>query len=455
MTVGHAGLVALGAMALAVSAPAFPTDAEIQALLQERLVPGTATVIGLIEGGRTRIIPAVKVGAGGPTAADGDTIFEIGSITKVFTASVLADMVEKGEVSLDDPVAKYLPPTVRMPNRGGKEITLLDLATQTSGLPRLPSNLAPKDGANPYADYTVQNLYDFLSGYALTRDIGAQYEYSNLGVGLLGHLLALRAKTDYETLVTTRILKPLGMNDTHIVLPSASRARLTPGHDRAGTPVANWDLPTLAGAGALRSTVNDMLRFAAANLEETGPLAKAFKSSHTVRRPTTLAETSIGLAWHVRRTSEGEIVWHNGGTGGYHSFLGLDQKAKTAVVMLHSSANAHDDLGFHLLDPRFPLAPVPTLPKPRKAVTLSTPILDAYVGDYELAATFSIAVTREGNGLVIQATGQSKFPIFAESETEFFLTAVDAQITFVRDGSGKVTGLVLHQNGRDTPGRRK
>jgi len=177
--------------------------------------------------------------------------------------------------------------------------------------------------------------------------------------------------------------------------------------------------------------------------------------AHTVRRPTTLAETSIGLAWHVRRTSDGEIVWHNGGTGGYHSFIGLDKKAKTAVVMLHNSVNAHDDLAFHLLDPRFPLAPAPAPPKTRKTVNVPTPILDAYVGEYELAPTFSIVVTREGNGLVIQATGQSKFPVLAESETEFFLTAVDAQITFVRDASGKVTGLVLHQNGRDTPGRRK
>src|SRR5207244_7748295 len=151
---------------------------------------GEGIVVGLLDPSGARRIIAVGV--------DQAAVFEIGSITKTFTASILADMVDHGEVRLDDPVAKYLPPSVRVPSRNGKQITLLDLATQSSGLPRMPSNFTPKDSLNPYADYTVQQMYAFLSSYALTRDVGAEYEYSNLGVGLLGHALALKAGTSYE-----------------------------------------------------------------------------------------------------------------------------------------------------------------------------------------------------------------------------------------------------------------
>src|SRR5205823_14852796 len=142
----------------------------------------------------------------------------IGSISKVFTSLLLSDMVQRGEVALTDPIAKYLPAGVKVPERGGRSITLVDLSTHTSGLPRLPSNLNPKDQSNPYADYSVEQLYQFLSSYTLPRDIGAMYEYSNLGGGLLGHVLARRAGTDYETLMVSRIAGPLNMSSTRIVL---------------------------------------------------------------------------------------------------------------------------------------------------------------------------------------------------------------------------------------------
>ena len=168
-------------------------------------------------------------------------MFEIGSITKVFTAAILADMVARGQVRLDDPVAQLLPATVKVPSRNGRRITLLDLATQSSGLPRLPTNFAPKDSANPYADYGDQQLYDFLSGYELPRDPGATYEYSNLGMGLLGHALARKAGMSYEQLVSRRVLAPLGMKETAITLSPALRPRLVPGHGDTGQVVAAQD----------------------------------------------------------------------------------------------------------------------------------------------------------------------------------------------------------------------
>src|SRR6185369_1631387 len=206
-------------------------------------------VVGLLEAdGRTRVVAYNEHKHGEPDF-NARTMFEIGSITKTFTASILADMVARGEVKLDDPVSKFLPGTVKVPARGGKQITLLDLATQSSGLPRMPTNFQPKDGANPYADYTVQQMYDFISGYQLPRDIGAQYEYSNLGFGLLGQALALRAGKSYGELVRERILQPLGMNSTTIELSADQKARLAPGHGPNGSVVSNWDIPGLAGAG--------------------------------------------------------------------------------------------------------------------------------------------------------------------------------------------------------------
>ena len=245
-----------------------------------------------------RVVAYGNLANGDPRTLDGDTIFEIGSVTKVFTSLLLADMVNRKEVALDDPAAKYLPENVRMPERSGKSITLLDLSTHSSGLPRLPGNLKPKDPRNPYADYSVDDLYQFLSGYTLPRDPGSEFEYSNLGAGLLGHLLAYRAGTDYESLIGTRITQPLSMPDTGITLSSSMKQRMATGHNAMLAPVANWDLPTLAGAGALRSSANDMLTFLEAFLGyKESPLAPAMKAMLEVRRPAGQADDRFRVAY--------------------------------------------------------------------------------------------------------------------------------------------------------------
>jgi len=255
-----------GSVPYMAAAQGSQSDTEIQAILQQRIdqyKKSVGIVVGVINDQGSRVIGYGRLNQESDRKPDGDTVFEIGSVTKVFTAILLADMVERGELRLDDPISKFLPQSVKVPTRNGKEITLLDLATHTSGLPRMPNNFAPKDLNNPYADYTVEQMYAFLSNHTLTRDIGAKYEYSNYGAGLLGHILALKAGMDYETLVKTRICDPLKMNSTRIQLAPELRARLATGHDGDLKAVANWDLPTLAGAGALRSTVNDLLKFLA------------------------------------------------------------------------------------------------------------------------------------------------------------------------------------------------
>lgn len=433
---------------------ALPTDAEIRKILIDRIdvqKQGVDLVVGIVDPTGRRVVAYARGGAKG---VDGDSLFEIGSVTKVFTALLLADAVARGEVSLDDPVSKFVPAGVKVPQRGGRKITLIDLATHTSGLPRLPSNLQPKNAANPYADYTVEQLYDFLSSYELTRDIGSHYEYSNLGGGLLGHLLARRAGTTYEELVRTRITRPLGMASTTITLTPELAQRLVPGHDHDGQRVANWDLPALAGAGALRSSANDLLTFLAANLGLVdSPLSPAMRSMLKTRRPTGAPGLDIALGWHVSTRGDREIVWHNGGTGGYRSFVGFDLKRRLGVVALSNqfTDTGVDDLGQHLLDPSAPLL---AAPRPRTAIAVDSAMLDRYVGRYQLAPEFILTITRDGNHLFAQATGQPRFEIFAESAREWFLKVVDAQITFEAGPSGPATGLILHQGGRNMPAKR-
>ena len=314
-------------------------------------------VVGMInEKGRT-VIGYGRIAKDADPKPDGDTVFEIGSITKVFTSLLLADMVERGEVKPEDPVAKLLPPSVKVPERNGRKITLLDLSMQISGLPRLPNNLRPADFANPYADYDPPKLYAFLSGYELKRDIGEKYEYSNLGAGLLGHALALKAGVSYEGLVRKRILEPLGMTSTSITLSDSEKRRLATGYNPSLNPVKNWDFDALAGCGALRSTANDMLKFLAANLELTDtPLKTAMRRMRSVHRETGVDDLEIGMAWHIFHKFGTDVVWHNGGTYGYRTFAGFNLVSKTGVVVLSNTFFDCDSIGFHALESRYPVA---------------------------------------------------------------------------------------------------
>jgi CubicO group peptidase (beta-lactamase class C family) len=293
---------------------------------------------------------------GDPHFLNGDTAFEIGSVTKVFTSLLLSDMVQRDEVALTDPVCKYLPAGVKAPQRNGRQITFLDLATHTSGLPTVPLNMKPRDATNPYAAYSVTQLYEFLSSYVLRRDIGSAFVYSNLGVGLLGHALALRAGMNYDALVRARITGPLDMESTAIALSPAMKARLAVGHDCQLQPASNWDLPTLAGAGALRSTANDLLTFLEANLGYAKtPLASAMAAMLNVRRPSGTPGVEMALAWHIFARGDGMIIGHGGMTGGYSSFIGYEPKARVGVAVLSNAQmwGAHD-IGLHLLSPKAP-----------------------------------------------------------------------------------------------------
>ena len=337
------------------------SDAEIGRILAERVEAKQAIglVVGVIGPEGRRVIAQGRLERGKEQPPDRDTLFEIGSITKIFTALLLVEMAGRGELALDDPVEKLLPSGIKVPERG-RAITLMDLSNHRSGLPRLPSNFKPIYWSNPYADYTVAALYEFLGEHKLRREVGTTYEYSNLGVGLLGHALALRAGKDYETNLRERVLAPLALNDTRVALSPEQAARLAPGHNRSLTPTPNWDLPTLAGAGALRSSAADLLAFLSVCLgfseSSVAPVVDKTLASLWPRE----GGGYQALGWQVSGGGARQITWHAGGTGGYRSFIGMLRQQRTGVVVLSNAAIGIEDIGFHLLDPRRPLtAPIP------------------------------------------------------------------------------------------------
>lgn len=302
-------------------------------------------VVAVITKKAREIISYGHFDATDPRVPDGDTAFEIGSVSKVFTSLLLADMVVRGEVKLSDPVSKYLPPSVHVPTRNGKQITLLDLATHYSGLPRMPSNFS--------WDYSAEQTYDFLNHYELPRDPGQRYEYSNFAVGLLGQILALRAGTNYETLLRTRITGPLQMSRTAIHLTPEMKADFIPGHGFGMGKAPAWEVPALAGAGGIRSTADDLLIFLAANMSILdSPLQPAMKKMLSVHR-TSGPGSEIALGWFIATTRNG-VVFHNGETNGYHAFLGYDPHRKIGVVVLSDSREPIDDIAWRIFN--YPVA---------------------------------------------------------------------------------------------------
>jgi len=403
-------IAVLAASFLAVGAGAGPVENEVKALIAKRVAvdPRLISVVVAVERGNERAV----VGWGTPKP-DGDTVFEIGSVTKVFTARLLADLAGSGQAALDDP-AESLRPNGRLPRSAkGTRFTLRHLAQHRSGLPRLPDNMPMADPLNPYADYTPALLDAFLSSYKLPVEPGTKAEYSNLGYGLLGALLAEQAGTDYASLVQTRIAGPLGMTSTAVKWAGP----MAQGHMLGGASVPNWDLNALAGAGELKSTANDLLKFLA----------------------DTAAKPGVPLGW----IDEG-FLWHNGQTGGFSSFIGFSRATGSKVVVLSNVSVSLDDVGRHLLDASKPLSTTPPI---YPEVPVARALLDEYAGSYELAPGLIITIRRVGDGLTAQLTDQPEFRVFASSQTDFFFKVVDASLTFHRDASGRVAKLVLHQNG--------
>lgn len=412
----------------------------LRAYLQQRVQAekrDAGIVVGLVDAHGSRIVSCGKLDDATAQEVDGDTPFQIGSVTKTFTALLLQDMIQRGEMKLDDPVANYLPASVKMPTRNGKEITLLQLVIHTSGLPANPGNLDPKSG---FADYTADKLYAFLSSYKLRHDPGAQYRYSNLGASLLGHVIALKAGTNYESLVVDRICLPLKMVDTRIA------------GDRS---------PVLYAQGGLRSTANDLLKYVSAYLGLTRtsltPLLEKTREVHVQAR---MLAQNTG-SWFVVFDPQGrKFVLHDGDSGHYSAYVAFDETRRRGVVVLCSSGDPDGvaSIGALLLESEWQRDGRPT------EIKISCQVYDSYVGQYQrgsvagASSKSGIGIRREGNRLIGQAIGPRTWPMRAllpsiegellpESEIRLFGRLSGIPLTFSRDTRDKVAGLTVHLGG--------
>jgi D-alanyl-D-alanine-carboxypeptidase/D-alanyl-D-alanine-endopeptidase len=430
---------------LATKPSRLPDPNEVKALLVqlvdvEKRAPGI--VVGMIADDPQErwVVGYGRLSDTDERVPDGDTVFELASVGKVFTGVLLAQAVVKGEVQFDDPISMYLPEGVTAPEYEGKPITLLDLATHTSGLSW--SGIETR-----HSSYTLDQMYAHLSSIRLTRTPGSTWEYSGFGMGLLGNLLVRRAGVaDYEALLVDRITGPLGMDSTHIGLTPDMRSRLAPPHSTYSWPAPSLDAPTFAGAGAgLRSTANDMLTFLAANmgLAET-ELQPALQLANTSQRPS-YGNATIGLGWNLpgwsfmigdsRSGIPGNTVrHHSGGNPGYASYLAWDPEAKVGIVVLANASYTSAGMKqvVSLLVSKLPFTLGQDAPKD----------LASYAGRYQDQDGITVTFRVDGTRIFIQLPYESEYEIFAIAENHFYLPASDLEITFYRNDRGEVDRVV-------------
>ncbi len=436
------------AEAEAAAASHFPADEDVEIMLRYLVEDGETpgVVLALIdEDGSTRVFHHGTAGEGEPPLGP-RSLFEIGSITKTFTGTLLADMVQRGEMAYDDPVQKYLPEGVTMPTWDGREITLVDLSTHHSGLPRLPDNFEPADPADPYADYSVEHLYEFLSSHELRREPGSEYEYSNLAAGLLGHVLELASGMSYEDLVRERILEPLDMDMTAITLEGELSEWMATGHDGSGQPVPHWNVLTLAGAGGLRSNAEDMLKYVSAHLvPPDSDLGRAFRATHE-ERVRVDDDASRGLGWFIRDLGLRRAFLHGGGTAGFSTMVAFDPDLGVGMVFLANTGDFDDDIGLDLLRRGAPLD--------LGDVDVPEATLERYVGRYQLGGSAMVIRLEDEGWLTMQAPGNVRFRLYAESDTSFYVRRTPWRFAFQADAHGEVTGVVADLEGDEARARK-
>ncbi|HRQ65832.1 MAG TPA: serine hydrolase domain-containing protein [Xanthomonadaceae bacterium] len=348
--------------------------------------------------------------------------FEIGSIAKTMTAALLADQMLRGEASLDDPLARHLPPGTVVPEFEGHPIRLRHMVTHTSGLPALPARMRFASMADPYADLREDDLLASLADVVLDAPPGTHFAYSNFAGMVLSLALARHAGVDFEDLIRQRLFEPLGMDGAHVARRPES---VTPaqGHLPNGMPTAAWNIPgNLAGVGGVRASLDDMIRYAQGHLGRTdAPITPALDLS---RQPLADSRMPMAMHWMLAPLDGRAVHLHEGGTGGFSSFLAIDREQDRAVIILSDTAltslGGLGDLGRHLLDARLPLG------APRRLAVPSDELLDHLVGRYELAGGLGVTLTRESDALVIQATGQPAFKMGYDSAGDFFPLVFDA-----------------------------
>jgi serine-type D-Ala-D-Ala carboxypeptidase/endopeptidase len=418
------------------ASPAFAiSNDEVQAALELRFKgdrTGACIAAGVIDNGAI----ATAYYCADPKSQrpyDEHTAFEIGSITKTMTAALLAEFIARGEVMLDDPIAKLLPPGTVVPSFNGHEITIGDIVTHSSGLPSIPAGYRPADMNNPYADVTERDLLDALAATKLTREPGSKWEYSNFAVIVLSYALAKRSGKDFETLLRERLLEPLGMNETYIAKPPPG-VHLAQGHLPGGEPAIPWDFhPDMAGVGGVRATLPDMLKYLEGELG-TRDSAITPALGRTQDFVATVSGHKMAINWNMVTPKGHSYLIHEGGTGGYSSFAGFDHAAKRGVVLLCDTAltatGGLGSLGLHLLDSGIPAG------LPRLVATADAKLIDALSGKYRLQGGLGIELRHKDSGLTIQADGQPEFEMGFDSSGDFYPLKFDALLRPKRKADG-------------------
>jgi D-alanyl-D-alanine-carboxypeptidase/D-alanyl-D-alanine-endopeptidase len=366
---------------------------------------------------------------------DDRTAFEIGSITKTMTAALLAEIIGRGEIAIDAPLTKLLPPGTEVPSFNGTHITVGNIVTHTSGLPSFPWR--PTDLSSPYARLTEADLLDTLAETQLKCAPGSQREESNFALMVLSYALAKRSGRDFETLLRERLFSPLGMDDAFIVTrPSA--VRVAEGHFSNGRPTGPWDVRVdLAGAGGVRATLRDMVRYLEGQLGMRDSSITPFLAQ-TQEQIASVGSQATSMAWEILSTENRRtFAMRPGGTGGFSSFFAFDRAAKHGVVLL--SDTALTDVGglrrvaMHLLDPSLPAG------APRKMATAEVELIDALVGRYRLPFGLGLELRRKGNRLTIQADDEPEFEMEYDSAGEFYPFELDAVLQPRRKVDGTYT----------------
>jgi D-alanyl-D-alanine-carboxypeptidase/D-alanyl-D-alanine-endopeptidase len=439
-------LCLIGTAALAAPALAAPVlDDAVRQRAEELTRTGmhASIVIAVLDGKHSAVYGFGSVQAGKNIKPGADTVYQIGSVTKTMTGLLLADAVAENKVTLDEPVATLLP-GYTLPAFDGKKISLLDLATHYSSLPRLPDNFAPQDPANPYADYTAAKQRQFLAAYHLPRAPGTAFDYSNIGYAVLGTALAAQAGSSYEALLQKRIAVPLGMRSTSNTPSHGMLARLAPGHLLSGEQTPAWELNAVAPAGGVYSSARDMVAYLQAYMfKPLRPYALAIQPQRPLAPD---SDAKIGLAWLLEQKQGQSYAWHSGQTGGYTSYAAFTTDGKRGVVVLTNTARTVDALGLSAL---LPGTPLPPLKKPQAAIALPRATLAEYVGEYPLGEEFTLKVNLGKNGLEAAGTGVGSAPLFASAKDQFFFRAIEAELAFTRDAAGKIVSAVLTQGGQD------
>jgi len=322
-------------------------DSVVRGYIQKSNTVGMS--IAVLKGGQSRTYNYGETKKGNGQLPNIGSIYEVGSITKTFTATLLAWYINEGKLSLTDPITKYLPDSVAA-NPSLKNIKLVNLTNHTSGLPGLPSNFTAQKAyqeTNPYKNYTKEMLFSYLKNCTLRSEPGTKYAYSNLAVGLLGIILERVSGKPYEQLVSDIICKPLGMNNTVQHLYPLISTRFTTVYDENGSQTPAWDFDALAACGSLRSTINDLLLYTKANMAKADTkLSKAFELTHQI---TFSNDTKVAMGWHIIKVDGVNYYFHNGGTDGSSSFLSYNIEKNIAVIILSNSGASTDITGVGLL----------------------------------------------------------------------------------------------------------